>query len=307
MGEISGYDDRLTGFLNILDGAHADLDDLVREFRRYTDNLPQSDEELDAVEERLDALNRLKRKYGRSVAEIIDLGAILREKLDLLLNSGAEIERLNRELSLHRSEAISLCAQISVCRKEAASRIRREIENVLHDLGMKNAQFEINIEKRGDFNPEGYDNVEFLISANPGESPKPLAKIASGGEMSRIMLALKSILADYDCIETFIFDEIDTGVSGRTAQMVAEKLSNLSRSHQIICVTHLPQIAAMGDNNFLISKTSDAAATRTDVVRLDRSGTVRELARLTSGAEITEATLAAADEMKVLADGRKRK
>ncbi|MCL2702915.1 MAG: DNA repair protein RecN [Defluviitaleaceae bacterium] len=306
MDGISGYDGKLAGFSAVLDGAYADLDDLVREFRRFAENLPRSGEELDEVEERLNELYRLKRKYGRGIPEIIEFGARTREKLDLLLNSGAELERLEKEQRQLKTEALALCSRVSAYRKEAAVRIRREIESVLHILGMKNAQFEIEIEKRDDFGPDGYDKIEFLISANPGEALKPLARIASGGEMSRVMLALKTALADFDCIETFIFDEIDTGVSGRTAQMVAEKLSSLGLNHQIVCVTHLPQIAAMGDQNYLISKTSADGATRTGVNQLDRAGIIRELARLTGGAEITEATLAAADEMKVLADGMKK-
>ena len=305
MYEISGYDTRLNDFAVVLDGAFADLEDMVRDFRVYAENLPQNEGELDEVENRLGELNRLKRKYSRGIPEIIEFCEETRGKLEMLQNSGEELERLGNELSRLKGEALRLCAEISGIRKEAAERIRVEIEGVLQNLGMKSASFGILIEKRGDFNPGGYDDVEFLISANPGEELKPLARIASGGEMSRVMLALKTALADFDCIETFIFDEIDSGVSGRTAQMVAEKLAMLGKNHQIICVTHLPQIAAMGDRNFLISKSSEEGWTRTDVAPLDRGGVIRELARLTGGAEITEATLKAADEMKTLADGRK--
>ncbi|MDR1704128.1 MAG: DNA repair protein RecN [Clostridiales bacterium] len=302
IGGIAGYDERLEEMSGSLEGLCADLDDMIREFRKFAENLPQDAGELDDVEERLDALYRLKRKYGKTIPGIIAMCAETKEKLRLLQNSGEELERLNELAGFKRSEALAVCGRITDLRTAAAKKIQSEIEGALKDLGMKNARFEAGITEKDDFNADGLDRVEFMISPNPGEPMKPLARIASGGEMSRIMLALKSALADYDDIETFIFDEIDTGVSGRAAQMVAEKMARLGGSHQILCVTHLPQIAAMGDCNFLIEKHTAGGTTLTGVTALDRPGVIRELARLTGGAEITEATLKAADEMKGLAD-----
>lgn len=307
LADMAEYESRAAEFSTVIDSTYADIDDMVRDFRRFAENLPQDNADLDRLEERLDVIYRLKRKYNRDIPGLIEFGAVARQKLDALLNSGEDLERLKKELETHRALALDLCAKISEARRAAAVRISADIAASLADLGMKDARFDISVLNRGEFGPEGFDKVEFLISANPGESLKPLAKIASGGEMSRVMLALKTALAAYDCIETFIFDEIDTGVSGRTAQMVAEKLCTLAKTHQILCVTHLPQIAAMADQNFLISKTATATATTTHITPLDRPAIIHELARLTSGAEITEVSLAAADEMKRLADERKVK
>jgi len=167
---------------------------------------------------------------------------------------------------------------------------------------MKNVKFEVNFSKKGGFTQNGYDNIEFLISPNPGEALKPLAKIASGGETSRIMLALKDLLAEADGIETFVFDEIDAGVSGRTAQSVAEKLFSASKARQILCVSHLPQIAAMADTHYLIEKKLEGGKTFTIVEKLARDSIIPEIARLISGAKITETSLKTAEEMKQMAD-----
>jgi DNA repair protein RecN (Recombination protein N) len=198
---------------------------------------------------------------------------------------------------------MAISSAISEKRKAQAAAIQSDIAAVLAQLGMKNAKFEILVERRSEFSANGFDKIEFLISPNLGEPLKPLAKIASGGEMSRVMLALKTVMAGADSIETFIFDEIDQGVSGRTAQMVAEKLSMLSSSHQIFCITHLPQIAAMARSHYLIEKRSDDKKTTTAVTELDKGSMIKELARLIGGARITEATLKAAAEMKQMALG----
>ncbi len=190
---------------------------------------------------------------------------------------------------------------MSALRKEGAKKIENDIVSTLHELGMKNAAFEIRFEQRDSFTLNGFDKIEFFISPNHGENLKPLAKTASGGEMSRVMLAIKCVLSDADNIETFIFDEIDTGVSGRTAQMVAEKLSFLSSKRQILSITHLPQIAAMADDHFLIEKKSNEGRVVTNISKIEGELITYELARLTSGAQITDTTLKAAEEMKQLA------
>jgi DNA repair protein RecN (Recombination protein N) len=217
------------------------------------------------------------------------------------MNSGDELERLNGEKKRAGGEILALCIEISKLRKAAANSVKAQLEQVLRELGMKNVRFDIAIEKKSEFGPDGYDRVEFMISPNAGEPLKPLSKIASGGEMSRVMLALKTVLADADQVETFIFDEIDAGVSGRTAQQVAEKLSLLGSKHQLLCITHLPQIASMADTHFLIEKHTQDGKTSTGITPLNRDAAVMELARLIGGAKITDATLKAAREMKDMA------
>ena len=286
---------------------HARLDDLVRDFRRYCGDLESDPQELDRVEARLDIIYRLRKKYGKAtVAELLAHAADMRERLDAMEGGGERLAVLSDEKTALEKELARESAQLSRCRAAAAVKIEKELENVLRDLGMKNAALSIDISRKKEMSPNGFDRVEFLISPNVGEPLKPLAQIASGGEMSRVMLALKTVLADCDQIETFIFDEIDAGVSGRTAQSVAEKLAGIGRARQILCITHLPQIAAMGDTHFLIEKTTDSARTTTAIHALSREDSIRELARLTSGARVTEASLGAAAEMKTLADGYKQ-
>jgi len=284
---------------------HARLEDLLHDFRRYCDRLESDPDELDEIETRLDVIYRLKRKYGATVAEVLAHCEQTKRKLSDLQNSDAELARLAAERAVHEKEIARLAMQMSALRKAAAQKIERQIEAVLRDLGMKSAAFAIGITRRDGLTPGGFDKVEFLIAPNAGEPMKGLSQIASGGEMSRVMLALKTALADCDQIETFIFDEIDVGVSGRTAQQVAEKLAVISRAHQILCVTHLPQIAAMGDVHFLIEKQADGGRTTTAVVQLTREQSVDELARLMSGAQITSVSRSAAEEMKALADAKK--
>lgn len=313
MGELASLDGSKTvaEAEAALDGICAGLEDITREFRRYADMLlPDGDEHgltADRIEERLNIIYRLKRKYGGDVSFILTYCDETREKLERLQNSGEELERLRVAAERIKTEAFAVCGEISAIRRAAAERLKGQVENALKDLGMKDAVFSIEITRKDGFGPDGYDKAEFMISPNLGEEIKELAKIASGGEMSRVMLALKTALADFDCIGTFVFDEIDAGVSGRTAQMVAEKLALLAKNRQILCVTHLPQIAAMGDKNFLIEKNVSGGRTVTDVKPLDGEGVTLELARLTGGAEITEATLAAAGEMKRMADEIKKR
>ncbi|MDE6182319.1 MAG: DNA recombination protein RecN [Eubacteriales bacterium] len=192
-----------------------------------------------------------------------------------------------------------ICQELSHIRKNKAIELEKEIESNLFDLGMKDTKFKIDITNKDTFGKSGFDKVEFLISTNLGEELKPLSKIASGGEMSRIMLSLKAVLSVADNIDTFIFDEIDSGISGRTAQMVAEKMSLLSAKNQILCITHLPQIATMGDTHYLIEKFSDNINknTNTKIKLLDYEQTINEIARMIAGAEITDFTLASAKEM----------
>ena len=277
------------------------LADVVEELVDYDRSLDADPRTLERLESRLDTIYRLKKKYGGSVEDVLAHLDKVTEQFNKYNDSEAEIAALTAK----RREAIQViaakCNEMTVIRRRQAEMIQGRIEEALGELGMKNVQFEISFEKQAAFSANGNDKIEFMISPNFGESLKPLAQIASGGEMSRVMLALKTVMADVDGIASLIFDEIDTGVSGRTAQMVAEKLVQIGKGHQILCITHLPQIAAMADCHFLIFKTVSETGTLTSVKKLLREGEILELARLIGGAEITEATIRAAEEMKELA------
>jgi len=305
IAEISRIDPaRAQMHANIMDASQL-LQDVVAELRDYTDELDADPNELEKVESRLDAIYRTKKKYGGDVEYVLKRAAELRQNLDNLENSDAEIARLKNARRKIIVEITAVCDQINAARTVAATTIAQGISDVLKDLGMKNARFFVSITRKTAFGPDGNDQVEFMISPNPGEPEKPLKRIASGGEMSRIMLAIKTILADADHMDTVIFDEVDTGVSGRTAQQVAEKLMGISRCRQILCITHLPQIAAMADTHFLIEKNQQGERTVTRVFPLAEEAMASELARLIGGAQITETTLTAAREMKAQADGLK--
>jgi len=281
------------------------LQDVVAELRDYVDELDADPNELEKIETRLDIIYRTKKKYGGDVEYVLKKQQALQQNLDNLENSDMEIARLKQVRRKIVTEITAVCDQINVLRTSAAAKISEDISEVLKDLGMKSARFFISITRKTAFGPDGNDQVEFMISPNPGEPEKPLKRIASGGEMSRIMLAIKTILADADHMDTVIFDEVDTGVSGRTAQQVAEKLMGISRRRQILCITHLPQIAAMADTHFLIEKSVEGERTVTRVFPLESDAMTSELARLIGGAQITDATMAAAREMKTQADGLK--
>ena len=225
--------------------------------------------------------------------------------MDFLLNSEEIVQQLNEKKKKAEKELLQKAEKLSSIRIEKAQEIQKEIEQQLWDLEMKYGKFVISIEDKKEITQNGKDKVEFLISANAGEELKPLTKIASGGEMSRVMLALKTVLAKADKIEVFIFDEIDTGVSGRTAQKVAEKMAFIAKTHQIICITHLPQIAAMADHHLLIEKNMEEQKTITTVTALDKEKSVSEIARLIGGAKITETTWTAAKELKEQANALK--
>ncbi len=299
--KIVELDPQKSSVCDELEGISADIENVVSEMSEYSNSIDSNSDELNNIEERLDIIYRLKRKYGGNVREIIKYGNELKEKLNFILNSEETLKKLLEKKKNAETEIRKVCDLISKERRTVSDKLQAKTENILKELGMKNAQFKIDIQKKEEFNTNGRDKVEFLISPNLGEDLKPLAKIASGGEMSRVMLAMKVVLADADTVETFIFDEIDTGVSGRTAQQVAQKLSDLGRKHQILCITHLPQIAAMGDSHFLIEKTSNSESTTTSICELDYKRIIYEIARLTGGVEITDATLKAAEEMKRLA------
>ena len=280
-----------------LEEVYAKLEEIIRDIKKYDDSIDYNDFRLNEIENRLDLIQKLKRKYGSNISEILNFKEETKIKLDNLINSEEKILKLCKEKENIEKQIKQTCVNISNIRKKQASYLEENIEKHLFDLGMQNAKFKIDIKQKDTFNQNGFDKVEFLIRTNLGEDVKPLSKIASGGEMSRVMLSLKAVLSFVDTIDTFIFDEIDSGISGRTAQMVAEKMSLLSKNNQIICITHLPQIAAMGDHHFLINKSSDDKNTITSIEKLKDNEIVNEIARMTGGATITDFTLASANEM----------
>ncbi len=280
--------------------------DVNRNIKSYVEELAFDEEQTVETEERLDLLNKFRQKYANQAdkSEVIDKILEYRdrqkEKLDKLLHLEEQKNELQRLAAEKEQRLKELSETLSERRKKQAKKLEKDIISVLKGLNFLDVKFEIAFSKRPDFSENGTDEVEFMISTNPGEPMRPLAKIASGGELSRIMLGIKTILASKDNIDTLIFDEIDTGISGRTAQMVAERMKEVSRVHQIICITHLPQIAAMADVHFLIEKSVIRQETVTAIHTLNENESVTEIARMLSGSRITETVLENAREMKKL-------
>lgn len=300
---VRGIVPKLDEFCDTLSSVKADMDDVMHELRSFSDTVEYDRDELDSIESRLSLIFNLKRKYGNTVDEIIEYGEKSLARLNDITKSDEKREELKVRLLQELEILDEIASRLTKSRVEAALTLQECIMNELADLDMQKMRFsaEITKLKESDGNTkytyDGCDNVEFLISPNPGEDLKPLAKIASGGEMSRIMLAVKSVLSDTDNIETMIFDEIDTGVSGRAAQKIAEKMSDLAKGRQILCITHLAQIAAMADSQYLIEKHSDEGKTATTVECIDGEKRIQELARIMGGVMVTDLTLNAAQEM----------
>ena len=293
--EAAEYDAALSPLADALADGYAAVEDCARELKREAEEQEADPEELERIEERLQLFYKLKRKYGGSIEAVLEFYEKAVQELEFLSNSSEKAAELSAKKAAEEKRLSALAETLTARRRATAEQVEEQIETALHDMEMKHARFHIQIEEKADWGADGKDKVEFLISANAGEPLKPLAKIASGGEMSRVMLALKTVLVDADEIGTFIFDEIDTGVSGRTARRVGEKMRFLGGKRQLLWITHLPQIAAMADNHFLIEKESDAGETVTRVTALDEEGAVREVARLMN--DVTETTLAAAREL----------
>ena len=288
-----------------------DIDGLLNDFNRsiadYAMSLDFSDEDYKNTEDRLNLINSLKNKYGKSIKEILDKRDEFEDELNRLLNADEYKSALLSEITSLKKEAYKLCKEISAIRKKGANKLSGEIAEALLDLNFLDSQFEIKVTSdEENMKQSGYDDIEFFISTNPGEALKPLNQVASGGEMSRIMLAIKSVCAN-DSTATLIFDEIDTGISGRTAQKVSEKMSRIAKEHQVIVVTHLPQIAAMADTHFEISKSVNNGRTITSIETLSEEGKIKELARMLGGVTITEKVLENAKDMKKQADEIKHK
>ena len=303
--QASEYDESLGGVRDQLYDADSILRDAGREMSSYLDSMEMDEETFRKTEERLDLIHNLQAKYGPTVETIFQKLEQKKKRLGELEDYDAHKKRMEQELEECRNGLEKLCTQLTGIRKKASGTLVKKIRQGLVDLNFLDVEFDMEFEKLDHFTPSGWDGAQFLISTNPGQPMRPLKDVASGGELSRIMLAIKTVLADSDDIPTLIFDEIDTGISGRTAQKVSEKLMLIARSHQIICITHLPQIAAMADSHFEIAKSASQGRTITTIRLLDRKASVEELARLLGGARITEAVLKNAGEMKELADRTK--
>lgn len=305
INSIKGMDEKISQFQTEL----YDIDNLCRELTSqiydYNSGMDFNPEYVREVEERLDVINHLKLKYGNSIEEILRYKEEKEEYLEKLNNMTDEMESVKNQISELEGTLNNLCTKLSEQRKKAAKELEVLVKQALVDLNFIAVEFEIQIKRKESIGENGFDNVEFMISTNPGESVKPLVKVASGGELSRIMLAIKSILATEDDIDTLIFDEIDTGISGQTAMKVAEKMAKISRNHQVICISHLSQIAAMADSHYLIKKTADENSTTTSIKKLTRQQSIEELVRINGGSGITEAGLIHATEMKDMADRTK--
>lgn len=299
--QVENLDRAIEQQVNILYDVESMLSDLKHEIQMYADSLSFSDEEFYEMDQRLTTLNNLKAKYGTTIDEILTYQKEKQKELDRLYHFEANKEKLEIDTKKAETQLERACDQLSAYRKKCARELSDAVRNGLLDLNFLDVQFSINFEKMNHYSALGYDNIEFLISTNPGEPLRPLAKVASGGELSRIMLAIKTLLADKDETETLIFDEIDTGISGRTAQKVSEKMAFIGRNHQVLCITHLPQIVAMADRHYEIVKNVEDGQTRTKIRKLNEEDSVRELARILGGAEITVHTLDSAGEMKILA------
>lgn len=289
-----------------LESAALEIEDISSYLSSYLQNAEFDEKEFDALNFRLDTINELKRKYKASEEEILEYRDRIAEELSELSLSGEILKKLQNEALLLEKETLSLAENLHQKREKAAGQLEKEVMRELSDLDMPKVVFKVEITKK-ELSETGFDEAEFKLSANPGEEARPLSKIASGGELSRIMLALKSIFSDTDTAETLIFDEIDTGVSGRAAQKIAEKLSRLSRKKQVFSITHLAQIASMADCHYLIKKTLNNERTLTNVTLLDEEGRTAELARIIGGAYITDLTLKNAEEMLTLAKEVKEK
>ncbi len=291
-------DPSLAGMLESAETMESLLSDSVRELRDYALSLDYDPEELRAAERRLDEIHHLESKYGRGYEGIMDALAQRRSRITELENYEAAAGAA-REKSAAAAKAFeSACSALSAARRSAAGPLAGRIRDALDRLGFMEVHFDISIEDSGERGENGADRVCFLVSLNPGMQPGPLASVASGGELSRIMLGVKSVLADRDDIPTLIFDEIDAGISGRTARLVAGRLAAIARYHQVICITHLPQIAAGADAHFLIEKSAEGGLARTRFARLDAQGEIAELARLLGGSSVSQAAIENARELK---------
>ena len=301
LSEASEYDDRAAQLYGQLVEVDSLLNDFNRELADYSKTCEFSDEEFYETENRLNEINHLKTKYGDTIEKILDYCASREERIGILEDFDNYILRLKDQCAKAEEVLRQSTARLTKIRKKQAKILEEAIEEGLKDLNFENVKFRIQFESTKDYTAEGMDDIEFMISLNPGQPVKPLAGVASGGELSRIMLAIKTVMAKRDDIETLIFDEIDVGISGRTALKVSEKMALIGKKHQVICITHLAQIAAMADHHYMIEKSTKKGDTKTSIELLDEKRSIEELARILGGAKITDTVVQSAVEMKELA------
>ena len=305
LSAVASYDEELMQLQSTLSDAEGMLSDFTRALSGYIDAFSYDEQEFSEVSDRLDLINHLKMKYGRTIEDILSYRDARQQELDRLSNFDAYVSGLKAEAEKSRKELLEVCGDITALRKTSAEKLTEQIVRSLRDLNFLDVRFEIHFEKLKEPSGNGMDEASFLISMNPGLPLRPLQHVASGGELSRIMLGIKTVMAKKDEIECLIFDEIDTGISGRTAQKVSEKMAQLSRDRQVIAITHLAQIASMADVHFLIEKRSEDGKTHTGVRQLTGEEITDELARILGGVQITDAVRATAAEMKRMADEKK--
>lgn len=305
MAGVRGLGEDFAQLYSRLEALQSEAYDVAETLRDLSDGFDFSPQELDRLESRADQLYRLKKKYGATVEDMLAYLDRCREELDRITFAADTLARLEKDLAKERKRTLEAAGALSQARKAAAAELEQRIQEELRQLDMPRVRFSIQFtDKEPD--DTGTDQIRFLMSANVGEELRPISRVASGGELARIMLALKNVLAENEDIGTLVFDEVDTGVSGRAAQKVARKLAQVSRRKQVLCVTHLPQLAAMADTHFSVEKGERDGRTYTSVVRLDREGRCAELARLTGGEAVTGAMLAGARELIAGADAYKQ-
>lgn len=299
--DLADIDDSLDMHVKSCESVQYQLEDIAYSMRDYAQSIEFNPYRLEEVEQRLDAIKKLKRKYGSTVEEILEYLAGVEKELSDFDEGETRITELEREYAKYREQLRALCETLSAKRREVATTFSQQVVDELAVLGMEKTLFQVDIQPAGTekhpFTAKGIDKIEFMIAPNPGEPPKALTKIASGGEISRIMLALKTLLGAVDRVPTMVFDEIDTGIGGKIAEIVGRKLSHIAASHQVVCITHLPQIASKGGTHFHVDKQMDAHSTTTLVRRLSAQDRLEEIARMLGGETLTPITLQHAKEM----------
>ena len=306
MSDAARYDKQAEGLYEQLVQLDGLLNDFNRELAQYRASLEFSEEDYHNTEERLDVINRLKTKYGQSIEEILSYCKEKEERLAVLADYDTYLSSLKEELKMTEASLKEKSDELGDIRRAEGKTLGTAVEAALNDLNFQDVRFAVDFEKLDRFTAEGTDDVRFMVSMNPGQPLRSLADVASGGELSRTMLAIKSVMAGKEDIETLIFDEIDAGISGRTAQKVSEKMAFIANDRQVICITHLAQIAAMADAHYVIEKTVEEGQTRTGIRKISEAEIVDELARILGGAKITEAVIENATEMKKLAKDYKK-
>jgi len=308
VGEIKKIDPRLTVTEAQLDDIYYHLEDAAYTLRNYAQGLAGDDQRLEQIETRIELINKLKRKHGATLAAVLEKKDALERELDGIASLGRELEETDSSLQTVRRELEAKAGELSAARRVAAGLLQKDIEREIHALRMEAAVFSVVFQDNGNgedtYTPRGTDRLEFYLSANPGEVPKPLSRVASGGELSRLVLAMKNVLARVASVGTMVFDEVDSGIGGATAEIVGKKIRAVAERHQVLCITHLPQIACYGDRHYLVTKNVGENRTETQVRELGEEARVEEIARMLSGLDITVTTKKHAREMLARAGRR---